>query len=858
MASVVESGWEVTPGTRLGPYELLSPLGEGGMGEVWKARDTRLDRVVALKVSKAEFTERFEREARAVAALNHTHNCQLYDVGPNYLVMELVDGSPLKGPLAVEKAVEYAGQILDALDAAHRKGIIHRDLKPGNILVTKQGIKLLDFGLAKQETPLQRTDSTLTKALTGEGQILGTLHYISPEQLQAKPADARSDIFAFGCVLYEILSGKRAFEGASTASVIAAILEREPAALQVSPPLDRVIRTCLAKDPDNRFQTALDLKRNLSWAMEQQPPSAAKPKRWLWPVAAALVAVGALVGWAVSRSSPTRVSEQVVRFPLLPPEGGQMDPSRGVAVSPNGRMLAYIASVQGKSGLWVRPLDGTVARRLPGTEDARRPFWSPDSRSIAFSSIVKLLRIDVAGGTAVTICETSAFNGTWSPDGVIVAAQVFGGLMRVPAAGGTPTPLTTLDLSRGDLSHTQPRILPGGRILFRVRSAKPENSGIYVTSLANPKEIVRLASASGSMYAAGHLLWLSGTSLMAQRFDPDRLQLSGEPTPVTDPVGITEFGTLNAAAGGGILLYANQSGNEAQLTWFDPAGNAPGTLGQPTTLGPFRLSPDGRRVVTSRQSDGVSGLWIMDVQRAAWNRFSFMAAMALPPQFPIWSADGRQVLFRAGAPPNLYQKDADGGGTERRITESPNTQWPTDWSRDGRLVLYYELAPDTQRDLWVMPVAPDGKLEPAKARLYLRTRFNELSGRFSPDPNPRWVAYQSDESGRNEIYVQAFPEARGKWQISTGGGQFPEWSPDGKELYYLAPDSKLMAVIVKLGAESVQPSVPRELFAIPADGTVSQPYAVAPDGKRFLVRAAVSQRSQPLEVIVNWPALLKK
>ena len=356
----------LTAGGKLGPYELLSPLGEGGMGEVWKARDTRLDRVVALKVSKAEFSERFEREARAVAALNHPHICQLYDVGPNYLVMEFIEGSTLKGPLPVDKAVEYAGQILDAMDAAHRKGIIHRDLKPGNILVTKQGIKLLDFGLAKHEAPLQQTDDTLSKPLTAEGQILGTLQYMSPEQLQAKPADARSDIFAFGCVLYEILSGKRAFAGASAASVISAILEREPAPLQVSPPLDRVVRTCLAKDPDHRFQNANDLKRNLAWAMERQPASAQQPKRWLWPVAAAMIGISALIGWGIARVGQTTIAEKIVRLQIAPPEGGKINPDTGMAVSPDGRTLAYVATVQGIAEIWVRPLDGTEARRLPG------------------------------------------------------------------------------------------------------------------------------------------------------------------------------------------------------------------------------------------------------------------------------------------------------------------------------------------------------------------------------------------------------------------------------------------------------------------------------------------------------------
>ena len=427
-------------GDQLGPYQLLSPLGEGGMGEVWRARDTRLDRTVALKVSKADFTERFEREARAVAALNHPNICTLHDVGPNYLVMELVDGAPLKGPLPVEKAVEYGGQILDALDAAHRKGITHRDLKPDNILVTKQGIKLLDFGLAKQAAaPLKDPDATLVAGLTGQGQIVGTLQYMSPEQLHSKEADARSDIFAFGCVLYEMLSGKRAFEGASAASVIAAILEREPAPLDVAPPLDRVIRKCLAKDPDERFQNARDLKYNLTLARDRPPAVARQSNRWLLPsIAAASLALGAFTHRALSPASPhTSTQQRAVRLVIPPPDGGQIEPFAGFAISPDGRTAAFVASVDGKSELWVRQLDGNQNRRLRGTVGARSPFWSPDGRSIAFSSNSKLFRVDTNGGEPVSICETSIRSGIWTHEGILVL-EGRGNLQQVPAAGGTP------------------------------------------------------------------------------------------------------------------------------------------------------------------------------------------------------------------------------------------------------------------------------------------------------------------------------------------------------------------------------------------------------------------------------------
>src|SRR5215472_14022675 len=410
-------------GERLGPYQILAPIGAGGMGEVWKARDTRLDRTVAIKVAKEKFSERFEREARAVAALNHPHICTLHDVGPNYLVMEYVEGAPLKGPLPLEKAIEYAGQILDALDAAHQKGIIHRDLKPANILVTKQGIKLLDFGLAKQAVPLKEMDPT--RVLTEQGQIVGTLRYMSPEQLEGKEADARSDLFAFGCVLYEMLSGKHAFDGLSAASVIAGILEREPAPLAKDPGdaawlFGRLLKRVLAKDPDQRFQTARDLKAALSWVMDQPPAGAAKASRRMWiEIAAAALLIGVVGDRALIRLRQPPQELGVVRLPINPPEGGQFvfgNLIGGLALSPDGRTAAFVATVNGVTALWVRPLDGTAARLIPGTEGASYPFWSPDSKSIAFFAQGKLQRVDPAGGTPLVLCKTTSggMGGTWA------------------------------------------------------------------------------------------------------------------------------------------------------------------------------------------------------------------------------------------------------------------------------------------------------------------------------------------------------------------------------------------------------------------------------------------------------------
>jgi serine/threonine protein kinase len=580
-------------GDRLGPYEIVSSIGKGGMGEVWKARDTRLDRIVAIKTSAAAFSERFEREARAVAALNHPNICTLHDVGPNYLVMEYVEGTPLKGPLSSEESMEYGGQILEALDVAHRKGIIHRDLKPANVLVTKQGIKLLDFGLAKQAKVLREGDATVTQALTQEGQIVGTLQYMSPEQVQGKDTDARSDLFAFGCVLYEMLTGKRAFEGENAASVIAAILEREPAPTSARPPLERVVRRALAKDPDQRFQTARDLKAALMWATEQPASSTAvKPsRRWPW-VAAAALAIGALVGWSVGHFQRPSAHESALRLPLSPPEGGRFlfgTNGGGLAISPDGRTTAYVASSNGSTGLWLRPFDVTAARLVEGTAGAAFPFWSPDDRSVAFFAAGKLQRVEVSGGIPVTICEVAVGRGgAWGSDGSIVFGTLGSGLFQVAASGGAATPLTTPDIGRGEVSHRWPQMLPTGRFLYWVESYVPENTGVYAASLAKPGARAHvLATPTNALYATAgdgksYLLWLYRGVLAAREFNPATLQFAGEPRTVADSVaGIGSSGQMNVAvSAGGLLLYSG-SRNASQFTWFERAGKPLGTLGEP-------------------------------------------------------------------------------------------------------------------------------------------------------------------------------------------------------------------------------------------------------------------------------------
>jgi serine/threonine protein kinase len=845
-------------GDQLGPYEILAPIGAGGMGEVYKARDTRLDRTVALKVAKADFTERFEREARAVAALNHPNICTLHDVGPNYIVMELLDGAPVKGPLPLPKALEYAAQILDALDAAHRKGIVHRDLKPANILITKQGAKLLDFGLAKRTAPLKETDATLTDPLTERGQILGTLQYMSPEQLQGKEADARSDIFAFGCVFHEMLTGKRAFEGASTASVIAAILEREPAPLAEAPSVERIVARCLAKDPDDRFQTARDLKAALLWSQNLQP-AAVPVHRFRWPVMAALATIAALAGWGVSTLRQPPSSDSVLRLQIDPPAGTHFSFSTAEgapAISPDGNYLAFIASGIGKSGLWIRSLTTGDARLIPGTETAGYLFWSPDSKFLGFFLGGAMKRLELSGGSPQTICEMpGSRDGSWSDDGQILFDVNRSALFRVPATGGAPVALTTLDRSRTERAHRSPVWLPNGRFLFSILANTPEDEGIFLGSVANPSERHRLAGADSNVSYVrsnhkSYLLFKRGQSLVAQEWDSSTFKLIGQPSTLADTVGsgLASTYVLAAASSTGLLVYSAHTGI-SRPTWFDRTGNPLGEVGEPGPYWMFRLAPDGRRLAAVRDN----ALWLLDVERGVSSRFTD----DIRPMFPLWSRDGQTILFYRSFKPEIFRKDASGIGAADLLL--PNSNFTLlDWSRDGGSVLYQTVDPRTQRDLWTLPVSPDGRALPGtQPKLYLRTQFNEAQGRFFPEPKPRWIAYQSDETGRYEVYIRSFPDPRGAIRVSTGGGQYPQWSPDGRELYYVAPDYKLMAVSIKPGLDSLQPSAPRALFSLPVEELTFSPYEVAPDGQRFLVRAS-PQQAAPLTVIVNWPALLKE
>jgi eukaryotic-like serine/threonine-protein kinase len=839
--SVLERpAWEksLRAGERVGPYEILDRIGKGGMGEVWKARDTRLDRTVAIKAPDARFSERFEREARAVAALNHPHICQLYDVGPNYLVMELIDGAPLHGPLPLAKAIEYAKQILEALDAAHKQGIVHRDLKPANILVTKSGVKLLDFGLAKWES------ATGAAALTIEGTIAGTPEYMAPEQARGDKVDSRADIFAFGCVFYEMLTGKRAFEGATSAA---------PAAL------DGVLQRCLEKDPEERWQSVRDLKVAITLAAESQPVAKSNRRSWIAGTAAGVVggalAGGGAVAWL------RRVSSDVspLQLEIDPPQGGQFLTNGLVttfALSPDGRIAASAATVGGKAGLWIRPLGGGSPRII--AETGISPFWSPDNRSIAFVSGTRIQRVDLAAGPPWTVCDSPDDNrgGAWTVDGqILLGSQA--GLLRVPASGGTPALLTTADHSHGERGHAWPQVLPRGGFLYLAGNHRPENAGIYAASLARPAERVHLLSTnSNALYAPGgdgrdYLVWYRAGALVGQEFDAVALKMSGEPRLIASPARVSAGNAMFASvSASGSLLYSASAVAPSLLSWFNREGRSLATVGEADRYTTFRLSPDGARIAASRlQQNGTYEIRIVESSRGAAIRFADVDLAGLS----AWSPDGRALVYPS-PDHNLFRQEFAGDGNPQRLTKSPNLQLPNDWSRDGRLVLYQELVPGNKFDLMVLEIGSDGK--PMGSRSWLSTPDNESDGRFVPAANPRWVAYMSDESGRFEIYIDSFPERRKKIRVSIDGGRFPQWRGDGRELFFLSADYKLMAMDVRLAADSVETSPPRQLFALPVVENVVSPYEAAPDGQRFLVRAAV-QQSQPLTLIVNWPALLK-
>ena len=832
------------------------------MGEVYRARDTRLGRDVAIKVAAERFSDRFSREAHAIAALNHSNICHLYDVGPNYLVMELVEGAALKGPLPLSRALEYASQILDALDAAHSKGIVHRDLKPANILVTKSGIKLLDFGLAKERAPLK--DAEVTRSITQQGEIIGTLNYMSPEQLQGKEADARTDIFSFGLVLHEMITGKLAFDGATAASVIAAILERDPPSISnVAPPaLDNVLRRCLAKDPDQRWQSARDLRAALHLSAGPQVTASAGSAtklRWAWITAAAALGVAAVMGWFFWRQPP--LEEQRFQFKIDPPPGAEflLGAGGGNAISPDGRKIVFVAASSGSPKLWLRSLDSATARELPGTEGAQFPFWSADSQSVGFFANSKLQRLDLSGGSPIILAYAPNGRGaTWNSQGTILySPSAATGLSKVSADGGQSVAVTTLDTSRGENTHRWPVFFPDGRrFLYLARGDRQESFGIYLSSTTHPEQRTRvLPSFIAGFYSSAHgkhpeyLYWIREDTLLAQPFDSEHARVLGEPAPVVQVSLLSGFGRPSASiSNNGTLLFGTGS-ERYQLTWLDRKGNTLGTIGQPNRYASVRLSPDGKRLgLLQFESRGNPDAWLMELSRAIASRVTFSGAFGTV----SWSPDGQLISYHHLNSTRIFQNTTGGGSREQVLLEAPSTVYMNDWSSDGHFVAYSQLNPEGRSELWLLPLNANRQPE-----LFVKSTFDTFQARISPDC--KWIAYTSTETGRNEVYVQSFPKGSTRSLVSNNGGNFALWRKDGKELFYRDPDGQLMAVSIRTVNTGLEFGTPTALFHLSEpQGQFAYPYDVAGDGLRFLALVpAHGNASSSLNVLVNWDAQAK-
>ncbi len=904
----------LTSGTKLGPYEIQSLLGAGGMGEVYRARDTRLDRTVAIKVlpshlsSDLELKQRMEREAKAISALQHGNICTLHDIGTqdgtDFLVMEYLEGQTLaerlqKGPLTLDQVLKIATEIAHALEKAHSHGIIHRDLKPANIMLTKAGAKLMDFGLAKPELgiasraigPLTPSTPTMNLAsltaavspLTQKGSIVGTFQYMAPELLQGAEADARSDLFSFGCVLYEMTTGRRAFEGKSQLSVFSAILEKDPDPISASHPLappmlDRVVSACLVKDPADRLQSAHDLAMNLRWVSESAGAESTQTesgksssqfnKSWAAGAAAFVLAFIALAGFAGYRWAKSSEASQSLHVEIPPPDKFSIDTTGDAGgmpvLSPQGDKIAFVAHSGEVKLLFVRSLSSDSAQALQGTAGAAHPFWSPNGRYIGFFAGGKLMKIAAAGGPIAAVADApNSRGGSWSANDVIVFAADFqNALVKVNAQGGAVTAATVLDRTKHD-THRWPWCLPDGKhfIFFATNHAggDPKQNGIYFGSLDSTETHLVIATDSAAQYASGYLLYRANTALVAQPFDPQSGTLSGSATAlvnsIRDDVGV--WRSIFAVSQNGLIIYqpGNATSAKSHFVWFDRSGKplADYDPHEPTIVDvrDVRLSPDNRRLAFASEL----GIWTLDLERKTKTRITFDPQVV---QEPAWSPDGKSLVFAAlvtsgGGNVEIRSKSADGSGSERTLFAEQNNYHFPSWSPDGKYLAYLWGDGEKMVSLWIRPTTGDPKaiavVQPPSAQSNLHDY------RISPDSH--WVAYVSDESGQEELYITSFPEGKGKWKVSSGGGAYPAWTGNSKEIFYVSLGEDFYACSIVPKGSELEVGSPQRLFHAPTPG-VGVPFDISSDGKRLLVNQSQEEAQAPLQLVTNWPAELKK
>ena len=887
----------LSPGHRLGPYEIVGPLAAGGMGEVYRARDTRLDRRVAIKIlppelaSDADRLRRFEHEARAASSLNHPNILTIHDVGTtdsiSYIAMELVEGKTLgeliaRGPFGIKELLGVALQLADGLAAAHEAGILHRDLKPSNVMVTREGlVKLLDFGLAKPARPRRRgpTDSlavTEPETPTLPGTILGTVGYMSPEQARGENMDFRSDQFSFGSILYEMATGRRAFSGKTDLDVLAAIVRDEPDPIgKVRPDFPAAVSwtidRCLSKEPSGRFAATRDLARDLLVLRDHVSDLTTgvvrvrKRRRFAPRIAGAVILVAALAALFLLRGrSERRPAEASIRFSLEPPESTVFNFTSSSpappALSPDGKWLAFGAKdSQGSNHLWLRALRDLSVRPLPGTEGATFPFWSADSRFIGFFADGKVRKIDPLGGSPETICDAAdGRGGTWSREGVILFAPDRNGpILKVPAAGGTPTPVTRLDAGKPGTVHRWPSFLPDGQhFLFFVR--RPGERGpqqeIRLGSLGSEESRPILTSASNALYASpGYLFFIREGSLFSIRFDPARLQTSGTATPVVQQVQFQPYrwyGVFSVSESGLLLYQGGPVVENSELVWYDRSGGRLQAAFAPGTYAGLRLSPDGQRCAMEVRDDqtGRIDIWLGDLTRAVTSRLTSSQGIS---DSPVWSPDGKRIAFASNRTGvwKIYEVPARESGEPKILLDTPDDKTPTDWSPDGAILAFNSSGPGTNF-VWDIRALT---LSDHSVRSLIRSAFGDVSGRFSPDG--RWLAFSSNETGREEVYVQELAQGSRRWRVSPGGGTQPVWRRDGRELYYLAGGDTLMAVAWEPRSSEVARATVLFKAGIPSSGSDIPLFDVSPDGQRFLVNTTLQhQASPPLTLVVNWRA----